>query len=41
MVIKAAIGSTIPDNAPITNALLREFPSAFKGMEMIAPSGKF
>ena len=36
-----AIGSTIPDNAPIANALPLPIPSEWRGMERIAPSGKF
>ena len=41
IVIIAPIGSTIPDNVPYKKALLFFFPSAFNGIEIIAPSGKF
>lgn len=41
MVIYPNIGSTIPDNAPIKNALFFEKPLLFNGKERIAPSGKF
>ena len=41
MVTTAPIGSTIPDKVPNRKALPLLFPSLFKGMEMMAPSGKF
>ena len=37
----AAIGSTIPDNAPYKNAFGFDVPSLLSGIEIIAPSGKF
>ncbi len=37
----APIGSTIPDSVPYQNAFGFDIPSAFKGIEIIAPSGKF
>lgn len=40
-VIPPNIGSTIPDNVPYKNDLVLEFPSSFKGIDIIAPSGKF
>ena len=39
--IPAAIGSTTPLKKPYKNALNLEIPSSFKGIEIIAPSGKF
>ena len=41
MVNMLAIGSTMPDNVPITNALLFFIPSECSGKDNIAPSGKF
>lgn len=41
IVRNAAIGSTIPDSVPYTNALRFVIPCALNGMEIIAPSGKF
>ena len=41
MVNMLAIGSTMPDNVPITNALLFFIPSECSGMDNMAPSGKF
>ena len=41
IVITAPIGSTIPDRVPYKNALNFDTPSLFKGIEIIAPSGKF
>lgn len=35
------MGSTIPDNEPIQNALCFEQSLLFKGKERMAPSGKF
>ena len=39
--ITADIGSTIPERVPYKKALPLEIPSAFKGIDIIAPSGKF
>ena len=41
MVIHAATGSTAPDAVPYRNARLLDIPPARRGMEMMAPSGKF
>ena len=41
IVIKAPIGSTIPDAVPNKNAFDFEIPSVLSGMDIIAPSGKF
>ena len=41
MVNSAPTGSTAPDSVPAQNARPRLMPSAFRGIEMIAPSGKF
>ena len=41
MVISAATGSTAPESTPIAKVFLFAIPSASKGMETIAPSGKF
>ena len=38
---KAATGSTTPERKPSKKAFIFEQPSSFKGIEMIAPSGKF
>lgn len=38
---KAPIGSTTPDNTPYKKAFHFPIPDPIKGMEMIAPSGKF
>ena len=40
-VIKAPRGSIIPDRIPSRNALLLLIPPLARGMDMIAPSGKF
>lgn len=41
IVNKLAMGSTIPDNAPIANALALCIPSEYNGIDSTAPSGKF
>ena len=40
-VSNVAIGSTIPDKAPIAYAFMRFMPSAYRGNDKIAPSGIF
>ena len=41
MVNMPAKGSTAPENIPQPKALLVLMPADFKGMETMAPSGKF
>ena len=41
MVISAAMGSTTPDSTPYPKVLTLGIPAARRGMETIAPSGKF
>ena len=41
MVSSAPSGSTAPESVPYQKALALPAPSARRGMEMIAPSGKF
>ena len=41
MVNSAPTGSTAPDSVPAQKARSRLMPSAFSGIEIMAPSGKF
>ena len=41
MVNSAPTGSTAPDSVPAQKARPRLIPSAFSGIEIMAPSGKF
>ena len=41
MVSTAPMGSTAPDSTPSRKAFPLSLPSARRGMEIIAPSGKF